>query len=97
MHSVRMKMDQSRRMFLDQCYQDEGTARQHAALGTYDPAYLNYTMGKLMIRRLREDWTSGRGGHRDWKDCHEKFLSYGGLPIPLVRAQMMGGEAKAVF
>ena len=38
--------------------QDEGNARQQAARGTYDPAYLNYTMGKLMIRRLREDWTA---------------------------------------
>ena len=41
-----------------ECYQDEGNARQQAARGTYDPAYLNYTMGKLMIRRLREDWTA---------------------------------------
>src|SRR5688572_18341995 len=81
MHSGRMTMEQSRRMFLDQCYQDEGNARQQAARGTYDPAYLNYTMGKLMIRRLREDWTAGKGGR----------------PIPLVRAQMMGGDARAVF
>ena len=42
-------------MFREQCYQDEGNARQQAARGTYDPAYLNYTMGKLLIRRLRDD------------------------------------------
>ena len=41
---------------------DAGDARQQAARGTYDPAYLNYTMGKLMIRKLREDWTATRGG-----------------------------------
>ena len=52
-----MTQEQSRRLFLEQCYQDEGNARQQAARGTYDPAYLNYTMGKLLIRRLREDWT----------------------------------------
>ena len=45
-------------MFREQCFQDEGNARQQAARGTYDPAYLNYTMGKLMIRRLRDDWTA---------------------------------------
>ncbi|HEX8585728.1 MAG TPA: DUF885 domain-containing protein [Allosphingosinicella sp.] len=97
MHTGRMTMEQSRRMFLDQCYQDEGNARQQAARGTYDPAYLNYTMGKLMIRKLREDWTASRGGRTAWKDFHDQFLSYGGPPLPLVRAQMMGGAPRAAF
>jgi len=97
MHSGRMTMEQSRQMFLTECYQDEGNARQQSARGTYDPAYLNYTLGKLMIRRLRDDWTASRGGRAAWKEFHDKFLSYGGPPIPLVRQQMMGGEAKAVF
>ncbi|HEX8623287.1 MAG TPA: DUF885 domain-containing protein [Allosphingosinicella sp.] len=97
MHTGRMTMEQSRRMFLDECYQDEGNARQQSARGTYDPAYLNYTMGKLMIRKLREDWTRTRGGRAAWKQFHDRFLSYGGPPVPLVRAQMMGGAAKAVF
>ncbi|MEO7178254.1 MAG: DUF885 domain-containing protein [Allosphingosinicella sp.] len=97
MHTGRMTMEQSRQLFLSQCYQDEGNARQQSARGTYDPAYLNYTMGKLMIRKLREDWTKSRGGRAAWKPFHDKFLSYGGPPIPLVRAQMMGGETKAVF
>jgi len=97
MHSGTMTQDQSRRMFRSQCYQDEGNARQQAARGTYDPAYLNYTMGKLMIRRLRDDWTATRGGRQSWKAFHDQFLSYGGPPIPVVRAQMMGGESRALF
>ncbi len=94
MHAKGMTQAQSQRMFVDECYQDEGTARQQAARGTYDPAYLNYTMGKLMIRKLRADWTATRGGRKAWKAFHDQFLSYGGPPIPLVRAAMMG-EAKA--
>ncbi|MEZ5956425.1 MAG: DUF885 domain-containing protein [Hyphomonadaceae bacterium] len=97
MHTGRMTVDQSREMFVNECYQDEGNARQQAARGTYDPAYLNYTLGKLLIRRLREDWTASRGGREAWHDFHDAFLSYGGPPIPLVRQQMMGGEAEAVF
>jgi hypothetical protein len=97
MHTGRMTEDQSREMFVNECYQDEGNARQQAARGTYDPAYLNYTLGKLLIRRLREDWTASRGGRQGWHDFHDEFLSYGGPPIPLVRQQMMGGEAEAVF
>jgi uncharacterized protein (DUF885 family) len=97
MHTGRMTVDQSREMFVNECYQDEGNARQQAARGTYDAAYLNYTLGKLLIRRLRDDWTASRGGREAWREFHDEFLSYGGPPIPLVRQQMMGGEAQAVF
>ena len=98
LHAKGMTQAQAETMFREQCYQDEGNARQQAARGTYDPAYLNYTMGKLMIRRLREDWTASRGGRRAWKDFHDQFLSYGGPPIPLVRQTMMGEEiARAGF
>jgi uncharacterized protein (DUF885 family) len=97
MHTGSMTQAQSYDLFLNQCYQDSGNARQQAARGTYDPAYLNYTMGKLMIRKLRDDWTATRGGEKAWKAFHDQFLSYGGPPIPLVRQQMMNGKAEAVF
>lgn len=93
LHASGMTQEQSKRMFMEECYQDEGTAEQQAARGTYDPAYLNYTLGKLMIRKLREDWTASRGGRAAWKQFHDTFLSYGGPPIPLVRQAMMKEDA----
>ena len=96
LHTKGMSVADSEKLFKEQCYQDEGNARQQAARGTYDPAYLNYTMGKLMIRKLREDWT--KGDKTKWKAFHDEFLSYGGPPIPMVRAAMMKETApKAVF
>jgi uncharacterized protein (DUF885 family) len=95
LHARGMTQEESKKFFMDACYQDEGTAKQQSARGTYDPAYLNYTMGKLMIRKLRDDWT--KGDKAKWKAFHDQFLSYGGPPIPMVRGAMMGGEAKAVF
>ena len=56
LHTEGMTVAQSEKMFKEQAYQDPGNARQQAARGTYDPAYLNYTLGKLMIRKLRADW-----------------------------------------
>jgi uncharacterized protein (DUF885 family) len=97
LHTGRMTQEQSEQFFKTECYQFEGEAKQQAARGTYDPAYLNYTMGKLMIRKLREDWTASRGGRSAWKTFHDQFLSYGGPPIPLVRGAMMGGDPKAAF
>jgi uncharacterized protein (DUF885 family) len=97
MHTGSMTQQQSYDLFRNQCYQDEGNAKQQAARGTYDPAYLNYTMGKLMIRKLRDDWAASRGGQKAWKAFHDQFLGFGGPPIPLVRGQMMNGKAEAVF
>ncbi|MGE3692516.1 MAG: DUF885 domain-containing protein [Novosphingobium sp.] len=98
LHARGMTVEQSKRLFMDKCMQDEGNADQQAARGTYDPAYLNYTLGKLLIRKLREDWTASRGGRAAWKPFHDTFLSYGGPPIPLVRqAMMQEDKPRALF
>ncbi|MBV9011819.1 MAG: DUF885 domain-containing protein [Pseudonocardiales bacterium] len=97
MHTQGMSMASCETMFREQAYQDPGNARQQAARGTYDPAYLNYTMGKLMIRKLRTDWTANRGGRTAWRAFHDRFLSYGGPPIPLVREQMLGTAQGDLF
>lgn len=97
LHTGGMTVAESEALFQETCFQDEGTARQQASRGTYDPAYLNYTMGKLLIRQLREDWTAGRGGRQAWKAFHDRFLSFGGPTIPLVRARMLGGGPETVF
>lgn len=89
MHSGKMTMEQSKALFQNECFIDEGNAIQQAARGTYDPAYLNYTLGKLEILKLREEWTKKRGGRKAWKEFHDKFLSYGGPPVQLVRDQML--------
>lgn len=92
LHTKGMTVEDAERLFREQAFTDIGTARQQAARGTYDPAYLNYTMGKLMIRNLRDDWTASRGGRQAWREFHDRFLTYGGPPIPMVRQRMLGGE-----
>jgi uncharacterized protein (DUF885 family) len=104
MHTRGMTLEQSKQMFITEGYQSEGTADQQAARGAYDPAYLNYTMGKLMIRKLRDDWCAkhpelvkNADVKTCWKPFHDAFLSYGGPPVPQVRGAMMGEPPKAVF
>jgi hypothetical protein len=93
LHARGMTVAESEALFRDRAHQDAGTARQQAARGTFDPAYLNYTLGKLMIRRLREEWTEPRGDRQAWRAFHDQFLSHGGPPIPLVREAMLGPGA----
>jgi hypothetical protein len=90
LHTRGMTIAESERLFREKAYNNPGNARQQALRGAYDPAYLNYTLGKLMILQLRDDWTKARGGREAWRDFHDRFLSYGGPPIPLVRKAMLG-------
>jgi hypothetical protein len=103
LHAQGMTLADSDRMFREQAYTDPGNARQQAARGTFDPEYLKYTLGKLMIRKLRADWVSRQPGaataadpRQYWHAFHDRFLSYGGPPIPLVRKQMVG-EGGSLF
>ena len=89
LHAEGMTVEESQAMFEEKAFQDYGNAVQQAFRGTYDPGYLNYTLGKLMINKLREDWTTGRGGRESWGRFHDQFLSYGSPPIPLIRKQML--------
>ena len=93
LHTGSMTVEQSEKMFREVGLSDAGNAKQQADRGTFDPAYLNYTMGKLMIMKLRDDWTASRGGRSAWKQFHDEFLKYGGPPIPLVRQAMLGPNA----
>ena len=93
LHTQGMTVAESEKLFLDGALLDPGNARQQALRGTYDPAYLNYTLGKLMITKLRNDWTATRGGRKAWKSFHDQFLSYGGPPLPMVRRLMLGAAA----
>jgi Bacterial protein of unknown function (DUF885) len=97
LHTEGMTVAQSERLFREEAFLNPGGARQQAARGTYDPAYLNYTLGKLTIKKLRDDWVArqmaGKAGADPktyWHDFHDQFLSYGGPPIPLVRRAMLG-------
>jgi uncharacterized protein (DUF885 family) len=100
LHTHGMTVAASEKMFREQAFQDPGNARQQAARGTYDPAYLNYTLGKLMIRKLRADWLAKGAAagstspsadtQARWHEFHDKFLSYGGPPIPLLRKELVG-------
>ena len=103
LHTRGMTLAESDRMFREQAYTDPGNARQQAARGTFDPEYLKYTLGKLMIRRLRADWVARQSGaataadpRQYWQAFHDRFLSYGGPPIPLLRKQMVG-EGGSLF
>jgi uncharacterized protein (DUF885 family) len=91
LHTAGMTVAQSETMFRESALQDPGNARQQALRGTYDPAYLNYTLGKLMILQLRKDWQAAHP-QAPLREFHDTFLEYSG-PLPLVRRYMLGNDS----
>jgi uncharacterized protein (DUF885 family) len=83
---------ESEQLFREKALQDPGNAKQQAARGTFDPGYLNYTLGKLMIRKMRDDYVASRGGRKAYREFHDRFLSFGGPPLPLVRKALVGEQ-----
>jgi uncharacterized protein (DUF885 family) len=89
LHTEGMTVAQSETMFREKAFQDPGNARQQAARGTFDPAYGNYLLGKLLIRELRDDWIAKHAGPDSLQAFHDELLSHGAPPVPLVRRAMM--------
>jgi uncharacterized protein (DUF885 family) len=79
---------------MDNAYYEEKPARSEAMRGTFDPGYLYYTMGKLMILKLRQDWQTQEGSNYTLQRFHDELLSHGAPPIPLLRQLMIHDQSK---
>ena len=89
MHTQGMSVDDATRFFMDKAYMGELPARREAMRGTFDPGYLSYTLGKLMILKLREDFQRQQGSAFTLKEFHDRLLSYGAPPVSLLRQVML--------
>ena len=65
-------------------------ARAESKRGTGDATYGYYTMGKLMILKLRQDYAAKMGAAYTLQDFHDAFIRLGPLPLPLMRRAMLG-------
>ncbi len=96
LHTGGMTVDQSKQLFITKAFQDEGNATQQAVRGTFDAGYLNYTLGKLMIMKLHDDWKAKAGDAYSLKAFHDEFLSYGCAPVPVIRKFMLDDDSPAL-
>jgi uncharacterized protein (DUF885 family) len=93
LHTQGMSVDEATRFFMENAYYEEKPARSEAMRGTYDPGYLYYSLGKLMILKLRRDWRAQEAARFTLQRFHDEFLRHGAPPIPLLR-QIMLKDAK---
>ena len=97
MHTQGMTIAEATRFFIDNAFMEELPASKEAIRGTFDPMYLNYTLGKLMILKLREDYRQAKDDAYTLRQFHDELLSHGAPPIPLVREMMLGEDSGDVL
>ena len=90
MHTEGMTVGEAQRMFVEDAYQPESSAESEAKRGTSDATYGYYTMGKLAILKLRDDYKAKMGDAYSLKGFHDAFVKIGPLPLPLIRKAMLG-------
>jgi len=93
LHTQRMTIDEATKLFETQGHQPHPVAVLEARRGAGDPLYGYYTMGKLMILKLREDYKKKTGVDYTLQNFHDAFIKLGPLPLPLIRRAMLGDAA----
>jgi uncharacterized protein (DUF885 family) len=94
MHTQKVSIDAATKFFQDNCYYQEKPARQEAMRGTFDPGYLNYTLGKLQIFKLRDDYKAQEADDFSLQKFHNELLNHGMPPIRLLREIMLKDRTK---
>ena len=89
MHTQGMTIAEAEHFFLRQAHQTPHVARVEARRGTFDATYGYYTLGKLMVLKLRDDYKAAVGPAYTLRRFHDTFMSAGPLPLPLVREIML--------
>ena len=92
MHTQGMTMDQAKRFFVKEGHQVPVVGEMETKRGTGDPTYLMYTLGKLEILKLREDYKHKMGSAFSLQDFHDRFIKAGNPPVKIVRRELMGRD-----
>ena len=93
MHTRGMSLEEGIAFFEREGYQERVNAEREAMRGTSDPTYLVYTLGKLQLLKLREDYRKKVGDQFNLKEFHDRFLGFGYPPIKLIREEMLGDDS----
>ena len=90
MHAGKMSFDEAIQFFQKEGYQPQSVAEVDTKRGTSDPTYLVYTLGKLEITKLRDDYRKKMGNSFSLQEFHDAFLKQGFPPVKIVRETLLG-------
>jgi uncharacterized protein (DUF885 family) len=92
MHTLGMSYEVAVEFFMREGFQPRTNAEREARRGTLDPTYLVYTLGKMQLMRLRDEWKRRMADSYRIGDFHDRLLSYGSPPVKILRMAMLGDD-----
>jgi uncharacterized protein (DUF885 family) len=95
LHARGMSYEEGVEFFVREGYMERTNAEREALRGTLDPTYLVYTLGKMEITRLREDYRRLQGDGFRLGEFHDRLLSYGMPPVKILRMALLGDAARS--
>lgn len=93
MHTGKMSYEEGIQFFMKEGFMSRAYAERETKRGTSDPTYLVYTLGKLQIMKLREDYRKKMGANFSLGKFHDEFVRQGGVPVKLIRKTMLGDDS----
>jgi len=97
LHCEDLSVEQGMRIFRDEAFLEEATARREAERGTFDPTYLVYSVGKLMMLKLRRDYKDRLAGTFSLRAFHDAVLAQGNAPFWAHRRLLLDDASDAVL
>jgi uncharacterized protein (DUF885 family) len=95
LHCEDLSVEQGMRFFRDEAFLEEATARREAERGTFDPGYIVYSLGKLMMLKLRHDYQEQLDGRFSLRAFHDAVLAQGTAPLWAHRRLLLNETADA--
>ena len=92
LHTQGMTVEEGAKFFVEKGFLEPASAYEEARRGAYNPTYLYYTLGKLEIYKLREDYRRAKGAGYSLQRFHDDFVRQGAIPIKLMRRILLPGD-----
>ncbi|MDE3157104.1 MAG: DUF885 domain-containing protein [Acidobacteriota bacterium] len=97
LHAEDYSVEQGVRFFREEAFLEEGNARREAERGTFDPTYLVYSVGKLMLLKLRAEYKQQQGKAFSLRTFHDTLLGQGTAPFWAHRQLLLGEGAEGAL
>ena len=92
LHTAGWTVEQGAQFFREKAFQEPASAYEEARRGAYNPTYRYYTLGKLQIYKLREDYRKLKGSGYTLQGFHDQFVKQGSIPIKLIRRILLPAD-----
>lgn len=96
LHTQGMTVAEGAKVFVEKGFQEPANAYEESRRGAYNPTYLYYTLGKLQVYKLREDYRKAKGSAFNLARFHADFVKQGAIPIKLIRRILLGAEGASL-